>query len=175
MKKSLLLAFAVFAMIFASCSKDKDSASNSGGGGGGVTPTPPVVGEYGMISIDDQSFEIGLGAYYVENDTLSIVLADGLEVNDMYGIAFPNCNTIPEGTFEYSIQEVLPGDACMGVIVIDEVFYYCMAGRVTITKTNTNYKIESTGLANTIEGIAQGSYAKEFSVDFEGPIIIENK
>ena len=173
MKKSfLLLAFAAFAMIFASCSKDKDSASNSGGG---VTPTPPVVGEYGMISIDDQSFEIGLGAYYVENDTLSIVLADGLEVNDMYGIAFPNCNTIPEGTFEYSIQEELPGDACMGVIVIDEVFYYCMAGRVTITKTNTNYKIESTGLANTIEGIAQGSHAKDFSVDFEGPIQSENK
>ena len=60
-KKSMaLLAFvAVFAMIFTGCKKD-DSSSSGGGGNG---PTPPPVGNYGTITVANQSYTIKVAGY----------------------------------------------------------------------------------------------------------------
>ena len=171
LKKStvLFIALAVIAMIITGCKK---SDSNNGGGND-PTPTP---GNYGTVTIGDFSFNIAMGAYGVENDTLSIVLADDMEdPNNIYGIGLPDYSTIPEGTFEYSIQEEQSEASCIGIITADSTLYMCTAGQVTITKAASNYKIVSTGMANTLMGIMLGTEAKNFTVNFEGPLVNETK
>ena len=170
LKKStaLFMALAIFAMIISGCKK---SDSNNGG----VTPTPPTPGSYGTFTVGDKSYDINYGAYTIENDTVGIVLANGTDdINNLYGIALPNFNAIPEGTFDYMNQLTPQGD-CIGLITSDSVAYYCSAGSVTITKSASNYKIVSTGKVSPLYGFSTPNSEKNFTVNFEGPLVNETE
>lgn len=173
----LFMALAVFAMIFTGCKKDSSSNNSSGGGGG--DPTPPPTGNYGTIVVGDQTYTIHIGVYTIdydedlEADEIGIVLADAANENaNMYILAIPYYDAIPTGTFTYYTGDEPQQGHCGGLLQSNNGAsgLYCTSGSVTISKTGTNYKIESDG-----QGMSIGGAVMNFSVDFEGPLTFEEE
>ena len=167
----LFMALAVIAMILTGCKKS-DSSNN----GGGVTPTPPPSGNYGTVTVGNQSYPIAIGGYeiYFDEDlqanVATVALADGTTQNaNMFGFTIPNVENLPTGTFEYCIEEPVPAGKCVGIFRNSNGdLLYCTAGSVTITASGSNYKIQSSGSANTLFGTATS--AQSFTINFEGPL-----
>ena len=170
---ALFMALAVFAMIFTGCKK-----SDSNNGGGTPIPTP---GNYGTITLGDQSYTIVIGgyeAYYDEDlqtNVVTIVLADGTSQNaNMYGVTIPNHDNIPTGTFDYTITGNEAEGMCMGIFTQGgtQNTLLCVSGSVTISQAGSKYTITSTGTASDSPFGTQGS-GLQFSVNFEGPLVNE--
>jgi len=167
----LFMALAVIAMILTGCKKS-DSSNN----GGGVTPTPPPSGNYGTVTVGNQSYPIAIGGYeiYFDEDlqanVATVALADGTTQNaNMFGFTIPNVENLPTGTFEYCIEEPVPAGKCVGIFRNSNGdLLYCTAGSVTITASGSNYKIQSSGTANTLFGTSAS--AQSFTINFEGPL-----
>ena len=133
--------------------------------------------DYGTIIVAGQQYQISVGAYkaYFDEDmhvnVVEIVLADGhTEDADLFSVVIPYCETIPTGTFAYSMQNTIPEGMCGGIFQSNNNVLICMEGEITITELNGNYKIESSGTATDMMG--QGLEIS-FSVDFEGPLVEE--
>lgn len=168
------MALAVFAMIFTGCKK---SDSNNGGG---VTPVP--TGNYGTITVGNNSYTIKIGgyeAYYddeLQTNVVTIALADGTsESANMYGLSIPNYNDIPTGTFEYVVLNEAD-NMCMGTFIqgSTQSALLCVSGTVTITQSGSKYKIVSSGIASDNPFGTPGS-GLQFSVNFEGPLVNETE
>jgi len=167
----LFMALAVIAMILTGCKK-----SDSSNSGGGVTPTPPPSGNYGTVTVGNQSYPIAIGGYeiYFDEDlqanVATVALADGTTQNaNMFGFTIPNVENLPTGTFEYCIEEPVPAGKCVGIFRNSNGdLLYCTAGSVTITASGSNYKIQSSGTANTLFGTSAS--AQSFTINFEGPL-----
>lgn len=169
----LFMALAVIAMILTGCKKS--DSSNSGGGDTPTPPTPPA-GNYGTVTVGNQSYPIAIGGYEVYYDedlqanVVTVALADGTnETANMFGFTIPNVENLPTGTFAYCNENPVPAGKCVGIFRNSNGdLLYCTAGSVTITASGSNYKIQSSGKAN----IPIGSPATEqnFAVNFEGPL-----
>ena len=173
----LFMALAVFAMIFTGCKKDSSSNNSSGGGGG--DPTPPPTGNYGTIVVGDQNYTIHYGVYTVAYDEdiqaneVGIALTDGTGENaNSYMLVIPFYDAIPNGSFNYYIGETPTQGQCGGMFAKGTTgdVVVCTSGSATISKTGTNYKIESDG-----QGMSIGGAVMNFSVDFEGPLTFEQE
>ena len=170
---ALFMALAVFAMIFTGCKK-----SDSNNGGGTPIPTP---GNYGTITLGDQTYNIVIGgyeAYYneeLQTNVVTIALADGTsESANMYGLSIPNYDNIPTGTFDYTISGNEAEGMCMGIFTQGgtQNVLLCLSGSVTIRQSGSKYKIVSSGIASDNPFGTQGS-GLQFTVDFEGPLVNE--
>ena len=171
-KKSVaLLAFvAVFAMIFTGCKKD-DSSSSSGGGGNG--PTPPV-GNYGTITVANQSYTIkvaGYEAYYDEDyqtNIVTIVMADGTSQNsNFFEVSIIGPQSLPaSGTYQYTMTPT--ANTCVGMFDSSQGSLMCTSGTLTVSGTSSDYHVQSSGQATPMGG---GGGTMSFSVNFEGPMV----
>lgn len=169
----LFMALAVIAMILTGCKKS--DSSNSGGGDTPTPPTPPA-GNYGTVTVGNQSYPIAIGGYKVYYDedlqanVVTVALADGTnETANMFGFTIPNVENLPTGTFAYCTENPIPAGKCVGIFRNSGGnVLYCVSGNVTIATSGSNYKIQSSGKAN----IPIGSPATEqsFAVNFEGPL-----
>lgn len=152
----LLMALTILAMIFTGCKKDNSSSD------GGITPP---VGKLGIMTLDNQSYEITSGEYYddIQLNILTIELADG-DAN-VHKISFTGHTEIPLDSFEYTLK---PEEGASGMFLLGSDVLYCKSGTVTISKAGSNYKIESDGVAGPLLGFTTSP--KNFTVTFEGPI-----
>ena len=165
MKKSALLfaLFASFAMIFASCSKDKSSASNNGGGGGSTN--------YGTITFGNQSFTISHSGYTVDYDEdldANIVGIGLATADDQKGaaISIPFYSTVPTGQFTITISEnPEQGDAGLAIVLGSNPAYLATQGTITISQ-NGDYTIDASGSTQSMTG----SDVKAFTLHFTGPL-----
>ena len=173
MKKSLLFLtlFAAFAMIFASCSKDKDSNN-----GGNPTPTPPT-GNYGTVTCNGSSFAIVAGGYTVEHDEdldidyVAIALVDridGSELTQSAIITLPYYTTVPTGQFPISIDENPEQGVSQAAVVINDNLFIATQGTTTINKNGETYTIDASGSAMSFTGTTAS-----FTVHFAGPLVTE--
>ena len=166
MKKSALLLtlFAAFAMIFASCSKDKDSASNNGGGGGSTN--------YGTITFGNQSFTISHSGYTVDYDEdldTNIVGIGLATADDQKGaaIAIPFYSTVPTGQFTITTSEnPEQGDGGLAIVLNSNPAYVATQGTITINQNGNNYTIDASGSSMALSG----GDVKSFTVHFTGPL-----
>ena len=175
MKKSFLFLtlFAAFAMIFASCSKDKDSASNNGGGN---NPTPPTPGNYGTITVAGQNYNIAGGVHeiYFDDDlqqnVVSLELADrvdGSSNTNGFVVELIGFNNLPSsGSYQFTMQDPMPAGSCGGCFISSQSMLYCSSGTVTVSGTSDNYRIQASGNAISMGG--GGNFA--FTVNFSGPL-----
>ena len=165
MKKSFLFLtlFAAFAMIFASCSKDKDSASNNGGGGGT---------SYGTITFGNQSFKIAHSGYTVDydEDLQANIVGIGLATSDDEkgaAIAIPFYSTVPTGQFSIVVSETPEeGDAGLAIVLGSNPAYIATQGSMTINQNGDNYTIDASGSTMSLTG----GDVKAFTLHFTGPL-----
>ena len=175
MKKSFLFLtlFAAFAMIFASCSKKDSSSSNNGGD---PTPTPPS-GNYGTVTLGDQSFAIVAGGYTIEHDDendfdyVGIALVDRVDSSENMQsavIALPYYTTVPSGQFQATLEEHPEQGQCQIVIIINQNLYFATQGSSTINKNGETYTIDASGSSMSVAGTTAN-----FTVHFAGPLVTD--
>lgn len=169
---ALFMALAVFAMIFTGCKKS-DSSNN--GGGVTPTPTPPVVGDYGTITVAGQEYTIVVASYeaYFDEDLQKNIVAIGLadditETANIFAINLIGVQNLPSnGTYEYTVQDPMPDGSCSGMLKSQQGVLLCIDGTATLSGTAANYSIQSSGSATPL---GQGQ-EMAFNVSFNGPMI----